>query len=198
MSSCLSDVIGAHYVRLIISLHQLRRDQIQAFLDYIAFARPGLKEQISNLSALLPGIADCSLPSQRLVLETFPCNHLPELSDRPLEELFQFSIDTVDTHRADAVIGPSFDQMLPDEPSFYGPDTIVPVQSTSRDCAFENLWRPSPTGGNDAGSPSNFTLGFDENTCSSSPQSLPTLWAGDCEFSLSADAIEARNKMMYI
>jgi hypothetical protein len=88
VSFCPSAADGDRYVRLIISLHQLRRGQIQAFLDYIALAQPGLKEQISNLSAILPDVADCSPPSQRLVLETFPCNQFPELSGRPLEELF--------------------------------------------------------------------------------------------------------------
>jgi hypothetical protein len=39
--------------------------QIQAFLDDIDFARPNLKEQVNNLSALLPGIVNQGLPSQR-------------------------------------------------------------------------------------------------------------------------------------
>ncbi len=59
MNSYLSAADGARYVRLIINFH----GQIQAFLDYIALARPDLKEQISDLSAILPDIADCSLPS---------------------------------------------------------------------------------------------------------------------------------------
>jgi hypothetical protein len=95
-----------------------------------------LKEQISNLSALLPDIADYSLPSQRLVLETFPYNQLSKFSDRPLEELFQFFIDTVDTHRADAVVGPLFDQMFFVEPLFYGIDATVAVQRISRGLCF--------------------------------------------------------------
>jgi hypothetical protein len=192
VSCYLSAADGVRYVRLIVSLHQLRQGQIQALLDYIDFARSVLKEQISNLSALLPGMAEDDLPSHRLVLETFPCHQLSELSGRPLEELFQFSIDTVDAHRADAVVGPSFDQMFPGEESFYDLDAIMPVQSISQNCASENLGRPSSSAGIDNENPSNFGT----NMYPSSPQLRPTLWAGDCEFSLSADATEARNKMM--
>src|SRR6266498_126398 len=111
MSSCVSAAGGARYVPLIISLHQLRQGQIQPFLDYIAFARPGLREQISNLSAVLPGMTEDNLPSQKLVLKTFPYHQLSELSDRSLEELSQFAIDTVDIYQADAMIGPFFDQI---------------------------------------------------------------------------------------
>jgi hypothetical protein len=121
---------------------------------------------------------------------------MSELSGRPLEELFQFSIDTVDTHGPDAVVGPSFDQMFPEEPSSYDLGAVVPVQSISQDCAFENSERPSPTSGIDNGSPSNFTLDVGASMYPSSPQPLPTLWAGDCEFSLSADTTEALKKMM--
>jgi hypothetical protein len=131
---------------------------------------------------------------QRGADETFPCNQLSELSGRPLEELFQFSIDTVDTHQADAAVGPSFNQMFPDEPPSYDLDAIMPVQSTSRDYASESLGRLSSTAGIDSESPSNFGA----NMYPSSPQPRRTLWAGDCGFILSADATEARNNMMYV
>jgi hypothetical protein len=49
-----------------------------------------LKEQIGNLSPLLPGIIASGLLSKLLVIETIPAH---ELSDHPLEELFQFSND---------------------------------------------------------------------------------------------------------
>jgi len=52
---------------------------MQDFLDYIDLVRPGLKEQASNLSTILPHIVDNRLPSQGLVLETLPANRLSEL-----------------------------------------------------------------------------------------------------------------------
>jgi hypothetical protein len=105
--------------------------------------------------ALLLGIISHGFPPQWLVLETIPRH---ELSDHPLEELFQFSnyyessepvdrllgklfqlpMDTVDTRRADAVIDPSLDQVLTNQSSFYGQDAIESVQSTLGHCASKD------------------------------------------------------------
>ena len=175
MSSYLPTADGARYIPLIINLHQLRRGRIQPFLNYIAFTRPNLREQISNLSAVLPNIAEDNLPSQKLILKTFPCHQLSELSNRPLKKLSQFAIDTINTHQADTIIGPSFNQIFPDKPSSYSLDAIVPVQSTSQDYTSRNLERPSSTAEINNAHPSNFTPEIGANIYPSSPQPLPTL-----------------------
>jgi hypothetical protein len=71
-----------------MSLYALRKGQDQDVVDYINLCHSGLKEQISNLSSLLPGIIAGRLPLKWLVIETIPYY---ELSDYPFEELFQFS-----------------------------------------------------------------------------------------------------------
>lgn len=58
-------------------------------------------------------------PSQRLVLETFPCNQLSELSSRPLEDLFRFCNDAIDTYQPNVMVDLSLDQMFFDKPSCY-------------------------------------------------------------------------------
>jgi hypothetical protein len=85
-----------------------------------------LKEQISNLSTILPHIVVNRLPPQRLVIETLTSKLLPELRNRSLEELFQFCTDTNDSHKADAPVGPPSDQVYGQ--SFYtqGPVGSVP------------------------------------------------------------------------
>ena len=54
-------------------------------------------------------MAENRLPSQRLVLETLTSNLLPQLGDRPLEELFQFETKVIDSQQADALVGHSSD-----------------------------------------------------------------------------------------
>lgn len=81
----------------------------EPFLDYIDFLQPGLREHISNLSALLPGIVENGLPSQRIVLETYNSDQLLELCNRPLKELFQFCTG-IDSQRACAMAGPPLSQ----------------------------------------------------------------------------------------
>lgn len=123
------------------------------------------------------------------MLETLSCDQLSQLGDCVLEELLQFSVNTVDTHQADGAAG-----LL----SFYDQDGIESVQSTLQDCASENLEFFSLTAGIDIRSSSIFILNFDKNIYFSSSQLLSTLWAGDCEFSLTADVIEAQNKMIHV
>lgn len=74
-------------------------------MDYIDFLQPGLREHISNLSALLPGIVENGLPSQRIVLETYNSDQLLELCNRPLKELFQYCTG-IDSQRASAMADP--------------------------------------------------------------------------------------------
>jgi hypothetical protein len=73
------------------SIHNLgRRDgQMKAFIDYIDFVHPVLKEQVRTISALLPGILENGLPPTRIVLETYSRNQFAELRNRSLNELFQ-------------------------------------------------------------------------------------------------------------
>lgn len=129
-------------------LHGLLRCQIETFLDYIDSCHPGLKEQISNLSALLPGIIDHGLPPQQLVLETLPPS---QLSDRSLDELFQLSSAGLE----------------------YSPKEAFHSSSTN-----------------------NIEAGILVGNLSGSVLQPPqTLWAGGCEFDLSIDAINARDKL---
>ncbi|KAL5344408.1 hypothetical protein ACLOAV_010668 [Pseudogymnoascus australis] len=60
------------------------------FLDYIDFRHPRLREDISELSSLLPDVVKTGLPLQRIVLETYASDQLSKLHNRPLKELFQF------------------------------------------------------------------------------------------------------------
>jgi hypothetical protein len=63
---------------------------MKAFLDYIDFVHPNLREHLSNLSHFLPGIVENVLSSKRIILETYASDELSELCNRPLKELFQF------------------------------------------------------------------------------------------------------------
>jgi hypothetical protein len=86
VGSCFPGADGSRYSGLlIISLCTLRKGQDQDVVDYIDLCHPGLKEQISNLSFLLPGIVASGLPSEWLVIETIPYH---ELLDYPFEKLF--------------------------------------------------------------------------------------------------------------
>ena len=100
------------------------------------------------------------------MLETLFCDQLSQLDDCVLKKLLQFFINTVDTHQADAVA---------DLSSFYDQDDIESMQSTSQDCASENLEFFSPTAEIDIRSSSIFILNFDKNIYSSSSQLLSTL-----------------------
>ncbi|KAL5344305.1 hypothetical protein ACLOAV_010734 [Pseudogymnoascus australis] len=87
------------------NLYLFPQHQFEPFLDYIDFLQPGLREHISNLSALLPGIVENGLPSQRIVLETYNSDQLLELCNRPLKELFQYCTG-IDSQRASAMADP--------------------------------------------------------------------------------------------
>jgi hypothetical protein len=83
---------------------------MKAFLDYIDILHPNLKEDTSNLSAILPSIVESGLPSKRIVLETYSSDRLAELSNRPFNELFQFCTGR-DSQRTDAAVGFRCDQV---------------------------------------------------------------------------------------
>lgn len=82
---------------------------MKSFLDYIDILHPDLREDLSDLSALLPSIVENGLPSKRIVLETYPSDQLSHLCNRPLKELFQFCTGT-DSHRAYATAGAALGQ----------------------------------------------------------------------------------------
>lgn len=88
----------------------MARPQIDSLLDYIDFLHPGLKEDTSNLSAILPGIIDCGLPPQKIVLETYSIDRLDELYNQPFNELFKFCSGS-NAHRSFLAAGPWFDPM---------------------------------------------------------------------------------------
>jgi hypothetical protein len=52
---------------------------VRVFLDYIEFLHLSLKENTSRLSAILPGIVESGLQSQKLVLETYSSDRLREV-----------------------------------------------------------------------------------------------------------------------
>jgi hypothetical protein len=94
---------------------------MQDFLNYIDFIRPDLKEQAHNLSTVLPDMVYNRL--QRLVLETLTPNLLPELRNKPLEELFQFAPTTNETQEVDALTSPSLDPMYTNNQLSYAQDS---------------------------------------------------------------------------
>jgi hypothetical protein len=161
-------------------------------LDHIASTRPGLKEQVNNLSTILPGIVDHELPSQRLVLETFSYNQLSKLKNVLFEDLLQFSINTTYPHQAlYEEVDSSCSQIPPNEQSFYGKDLITSLQSTSGDCTSEVLARFSPTGiGNETLVDRSenldwaLTNGIDDGNSDSArdDKQLSTVWLGSCEY----------------
>ncbi|PVH67443.1 hypothetical protein DL98DRAFT_600487 [Cadophora sp. DSE1049] len=137
---------------------------------------PGLKEQISNLSCVLPGIVASDIPTKQLVIETIPSH---DLSDHPFEELFQFSSDrnsselgepsseepsqmskeAVNTPQTDTAVGPS-DQRQANE-RVQG--TIESVQDTQPDSTSKSLQSFSPSTEIKNGSLSNPIIDYSES-----------------------------------
>ena len=80
-------------VQLIICLSYFRcpDDQIQHLLDYIDQCHPGLREELSNLFAVLASAIDHGLPRQLLTIETISYQELRAKQDFNFEEMFQFS-----------------------------------------------------------------------------------------------------------
>jgi hypothetical protein len=124
-----------------------------------------LKEQISNLSSLLPGIIAGRLPSKWLVIETIP-HH--ELSDYPFEELFQFSNDReskLGNLRSEEPSQPP--QVHVNEQLLYTQGTIESVQSIRPDCTSESLQSRSLNIEIEDGNLSNSATDYSEYTHSS-------------------------------
>jgi hypothetical protein len=157
-----------------------------------------LKEQISTLSSLLPGIVADGLSSEWLVIEAIPRDELP---DHSFEELFaasgytvpskpsslpsaepsQLPLGTVDPRLAGAAVDPSLDPMLTNQSSFHGQGAIESAQGTLGHRASEDLWLPSPTAGIDNRTPRHITSDLGEDG-PSSPQSV--IWAEQAEYNL--------------
>ncbi|KAH7305372.1 hypothetical protein BKA65DRAFT_486019 [Rhexocercosporidium sp. MPI-PUGE-AT-0058] len=157
------------------SLHALRKGHDQAVVDYVDFCYPGLKEQISNLPWVLRGIVAGDIPTKRLVIETIPSH---DLSNRPFEELFEFSSDrnssalgepsseepsqmskqAVNTPQTGAAVGPS-EQKQANE---HVQGTIESVQDTQPDSTFESLQSFSPRTEIQNGSLSSPIIGYSE------------------------------------
>jgi hypothetical protein len=97
-----------------------------------------LKEQISNLSSLLPSITASGPPSNWLLIETIP-HH--ELSDYPFEELFQFSnyheSSQLDDFPSEEPSQPP--QVHANEQLLYAQGTTESVQSIRPDCTSKSL-----------------------------------------------------------
>lgn len=85
-------------------------DELDIFVEYIAFLNPDLKERLRKASELLPGMLMNRLPPGKLVLETYTIDQLSELHDRSLNELFQFATSE-DIRSMDMVRGIGADQM---------------------------------------------------------------------------------------
>jgi hypothetical protein len=155
-------------------------------LDYIDFTRPGLKDQLSNLSILLPDIVYYRiLPPQRLVLETLPYSRLSEVGDQPLEELLQYC--TEDQGAIEPAQG-LLQYCTEDQ------NAIEPAQRTVPDCPPEDPDQlSSPLTRMDGGTPSDSAIDFSEYVDFSRHD---VLWAGDCEYRLNTSAIEAKNSMI--
>ncbi|KAH6667785.1 hypothetical protein B0J14DRAFT_675784 [Halenospora varia] len=128
-------------------LHYLPRPQIQDFLDYIDWIHPGLKEQASKLSDVLPHRIDAKSSPQRLVLDKLISNLLPELRNRKMEELFQFTNDPVDFGPNRAVVGPLIDQAHANNQLAHPQRTRKPGQSIRVDYSSQSpQWKPPSAG----------------------------------------------------
>ena len=122
-----------------------------------------MKEQISNLSSLLPGIFETGLSSKRLVIETIPCY---ELLNYPFEKLFQFSNNSessklVDARQVNTAVGPS-NQGHADKQLSYVQDTIESVQNMCPGSISESLQSRSPSADIDNGGPSSSVTDYSE------------------------------------
>ena len=100
-------------------------------------------EQTRTLSAVLPHFIENRAPLQRLVLETFTPDQLPQLRSRSLEELLQFDTKVIDSRKASVVAGTSCDQGFTNERLSYVQGTTEPVQSISPQYTSEKLWSRS-------------------------------------------------------
>jgi hypothetical protein len=164
VGSCFPSLDGTrHSGSLIISLFALAlgKNQDQDVVDYIDVCHPGLKEQISNLASLVPGIIAGGLPSKWLVIETIP--HY-ELSDHPFEELFQFFNDRESSQlgglRSEEPSQPP--QVHANEQLLYAQGTTESVQSIRPDCTSESLQSRSLSVEIEDGNLSNSTTNYSE------------------------------------
>ena len=71
------------------------------------------------------------LPPQRLVLETFTPDQLPQLRSRSLEELLQFDTEVIHSYEASMVAGTSYDHGFANKQLSHVQSTTEPVQSIS-------------------------------------------------------------------
>lgn len=92
---------------------------------------PGLKERISDLSNLLPGILESGIPPAKLVLETYTADQLSELRDRSINELFQFDTSGYSSQ--------SIRWWSPDQMTFYPAGVSYRADDEQR----WPTWRPS-------------------------------------------------------
>ena len=119
------------------------RPQIGGLLDYIDFLRPGLKEDTSNLSAILPTIVESGLPSHRIVLETYASDQLGELYHQSFSELFEFCI-TRNSQRLGAAAGCGFTRCAADDPQSLSPSVPISGEDPSNvmvgffDCIYSS------------------------------------------------------------
>jgi hypothetical protein len=144
-----------------------------------------LKDQLSNLSILLPDIVYYRiLLSQRLVLETLLYSRLSEVGDQPLEKLLQYC--TEDQGAIEPAQG-LLQYCTEDQ------NAIEPAQRTP-DCPPEDPDQLSslPTRMDDR-TLSDSAIDFSEYVDFSTHD---VLWAGDCKYRLNTSAIEAKNSMI--
>jgi hypothetical protein len=182
-------------MRLIDSrLRVLPKPHLEVLLDYIDSCQPGLKGQISNLSAILPGLVDYGiLPSQRLVLEIVPTSEWLDIGDRRLEELFQYSVEDAELQGVDSMGTGPCDAMCSSEQGVCWDSGFKLVPGAVLDSAPAGSGQlPSPIAGMDSGSPSCSAMDISGYARPSIDEGL---WAGDCEFTLNPGAVEAKNNL---
>jgi hypothetical protein len=145
-----------------------------------------LKDQLSNLSIILPDIVyNRILPPQRLVLETLPESRLSEVGDRPLEELLQYCTEDQNAMEPAQEV---LQYCIEDQ------DAIEPAQGTVPDRPPEGPDQlSSPLDRMDGRTPSDSAIDFSEYVDFSTHDGI---WAGDCEYSPNTAAIEAKNSMI--
>ncbi|KAL6401854.1 hypothetical protein AUP68_14310 [Ilyonectria robusta] len=71
-------------------LHKINNPEITEFVDTIDVDRPNLREDMCNLSLILPKLLMWGSPPCKLAIERVPYEDLNQFEDKPLDELFSF------------------------------------------------------------------------------------------------------------
>jgi hypothetical protein len=101
------------------SIAKVTNDHVDDLINLIHECHPGLKEELSNLSKLLPKMIIWGAPASHLVIEKIPKDRLAEYQAHSMNDLVQFH----DVPIKDWIYGvPDFDR---DVSKWHGSDDLV-------------------------------------------------------------------------